>query len=68
MEQDKLIFRIVVITLSAILLSVIGAMLIGLFDRAVDNAEVFKILGPAFQTVVGAFVGVLASRLQSKDK
>lgn len=61
MGNSPFIFRVVVVTLAAILVSVIGVMLIGLFNPLVDNDEIFKILGPAFQTVVGAFVGVLAS-------
>lgn len=64
MDEDRFIFRCVVVVLALILVAVIGAMLFGLFTPAVDNTEVFKIIGPAFQTVVGAFVGVLASRIQ----
>lgn len=59
--MNDFIFRIVVITLAAILVAVIAVMLAGLFRPEVDNKEVFAILGPAFQTVVGAFVGVLSS-------
>ena len=66
MDEDKFIFRAVVVTLALILVAVISAMLFGLFTPAVDNKEVFAIIGPAFQTVVGAFVGVLASRLQPR--
>jgi uncharacterized membrane protein YraQ (UPF0718 family) len=44
------------------MVSVIGVLLSGLFQTTVDNTEIFKILGPAFQTIVGAFVGVLGGR------
>jgi hypothetical protein len=31
----------------------------GLFNNDIDNAEIFSIIGPAFNTIVGAFVGLL---------
>jgi hypothetical protein len=34
-------------------------MLIGLFDAQVDNNKVFEIVGPAFQTIVGGFIGLI---------
>lgn len=60
--KDRLVLVIVICTLSAVMVSVIGVLLSGLFKPSVDNAEIFKILGPAFQTIVGAFVGVLGGR------
>lgn len=62
MDQTTFIFRVVVVTLAAILISVIAAMLYGLFTPAVDNKEIFAILSPAFQTIVGCFVGILGGR------
>jgi hypothetical protein len=35
-------------------------MLFGLFDPLVDNNKIFELVGPAFQTVVGGFIGLLA--------
>lgn len=55
-----IIFVVVTGTLAFILIAVVSAMLIGLFDEKVDNAKIFGILGPAFQMVVGAFVGIIA--------
>ena len=66
MDDRRFILRVVVLTLSAILIAVIGAMLAGLFHPEVSNEEIFKILGPAFQTVVGVFVGVLSSQALGK--
>jgi len=60
--KDRLVLVIVICTLSAVMVSVIGVLLSGLFQPSVDNTEIFKILGPAFQTIVGAFVGVLGGR------
>jgi hypothetical protein len=48
--------------------SVIFVLLAGLFNDIVDNAEIFKILGPAFQTIVGAFVGVLGGRAMKQNE
>jgi len=61
-----LIYMIVVCTLALVLLAVIIVMLAGLFDPIVDNEAIFKILGPAFQTVVGVFCGVLGSRVMNE--
>ena len=46
-------------TLTVILLSMVGALLIGLFNPAVDNAEIFKAVTPAFPTIVGGFIGLI---------
>jgi hypothetical protein len=48
--------------------AVIFVLLAGLFYNVVDNTEVFKILGPAFQTIVGAFVGVLGGRAMKQNE
>ena len=46
-------------TLAIILISMVITMLIGLFDAQVDNNKVFEIVGPAFQTIVGGFIGLI---------
>jgi hypothetical protein len=46
-------------TLTVILLSMVVALLIGLFNPAIDNAEIFKTITPAFQTIVGGFIGLI---------
>jgi len=37
----------------------VGALLVGLFNPAVDNTEIFKAITPAFQTIVGGFIGLI---------
>ena len=59
---------VVICTLSLTMTSVIFVFLAGLFDSKVNNDEIFKILGPAFQTIVGAFVGVLGGRAMKKNE
>lgn len=62
MDHATFIYRVVVVTLSLIIVAMISAMIIGLFDPVVDNKEIFAIIGPAFQTVIGCFVGILGGR------
>lgn len=62
MQNDKLvewIFKITVLTLSLIVFAVVFVLLVGLFFHEVDNDKIFDIIGPAFSTVIGAFVGLL---------
>lgn len=53
------IILIVVCTLSLICVGVVAVLMHGLFDNSVDNDKIFDIVGPAFSTVIGAFVGLL---------
>ena len=53
--------RMAVVTLALVILVVVAAMVAGMFvpDSVVDSDKVFEIIGPAFNTIVGAFVGLL---------
>lgn len=53
------ILKVTVGTLSVIVIAVVFVLLWGMFDDKVDNQEIFSIIGPAFNTVIGAFVGLL---------
>lgn len=68
MRTEDRLFYIVVCSLAVVLMAVIATLLIGLFNPLVDNEKIFAILGPAFQTIVGCFVGVLGSRVLGKGK
>lgn len=62
METNKLtewIFKITVATLSLVVFAVVFVLLAGLFFHEIDNDKIFDIIGPAFSTVIGAFVGLL---------
>jgi hypothetical protein len=48
------------LVLGSVLLVVVLAMIAGLFVSSVDNTEVFNLISPAFQTIVGAFVGLIS--------
>lgn len=55
------ILKVTVGTLASICVCVVFALLIGIFmpNELVDNQQIFAIIGPAFNTVIGAFVGLL---------
>jgi len=61
--KDRVISAVTVmvsVTLCVILLSMVGVMCVGLFTPDVDNGEIFSLISPAFQTIVGGFIGLLA--------
>ena len=58
-ELSAYVTLMATITLTVILLSMVGALLVGLFNPAVDNVEIFKAVTPAFQTIVGGFIGLI---------
>ena len=62
MSGQDFAYGIAIVTLSVIMFGTMAILLIGLFDDHVDNAEVFKIIGPAFQGIVGALIGLVAGR------
>jgi hypothetical protein len=56
------------VTLCVVVMSMVGVLMIGLFDEKVDNSEIFKLISPAFQTIVGGFIGLLAGVKLSHDE
>jgi cation transporter-like permease len=70
--KERLTFIVtilVAVTLCICLLAIIAAMLVGLWAKEVENAEVFKMLSPALMTILGASVGVLAGvKMSTKTK
>ena len=55
-----LVTLMVSFTLCVVIIGMVAVLMAGLFDPLVDNAEVFKLISPAFQTIVGGFIGLLA--------
>lgn len=55
-------------TLCIVVIGMVGVLMTGLFDEKVDNAEIFKLISPAFQTIVGGFIGLLAGVKLSHDE
>jgi hypothetical protein len=61
--KEKTLFIVIMmvsVTLCIILLSMVIVMCVGLFDPVVDNEDIFNLIAPAFQTIVGGFIGLLA--------
>ena len=61
--KSKLTFYVTLIvaaTLCICMLSMVAAFLLGLWAKQVDNGPIFALIGPAFQTIVGGFIGLLA--------
>jgi hypothetical protein len=46
-------------TLTIILLSMVIVLLLGLFNPTIDNTKIFEAITPAFQTIVGGFIGLI---------
>ena len=62
MQKEKLGAYVTLIatgTLTIILLSMVGVLLIGLFNPTIDNTKIFEAITPAFQTIVGGFIGLI---------
>ncbi len=69
--KAKLTFAVtlmVSLTLCVVVVGMVAVLMIGLFDEKVDNSEIFKLISPAFQTIVGGFIGLLAGVKLSHDE
>jgi hypothetical protein len=63
LTPEQVVCRIVMMvsrTLCGVILAVIFTLLYAFFDPTIDNKEIFAILGPAFSTIIGGFIGLLA--------
>ena len=61
--KEKLTFYVtfmVSITLCISVLGMVSAFLLGLWAKEVDNAEIFKMISPAFSTLIGGMIGFLS--------
>ena len=50
----------VTFTLCTVVVCMVGTLMFALFQDTVDNTEIFKLINPAFQTIIGGFIGLLA--------
>jgi undecaprenyl pyrophosphate phosphatase UppP len=69
--KGKLTFAVTLMVSATLCLSVLAMMtafVLGLWAKEVDNAEIFKLLSPAFQTIIGGFIGLLAGVKLSHDE
>lgn len=70
-SKESLTFNVTMMvsaTLCIIVLGIMFALLEGLYAAEVDNTEVFKLITPVLQTIVGGFIGLLAGiKLAQED-
>jgi len=71
--KEKLTFYVTMIvsaTLCICMLAMVGAFLLGLWAKEVENGLIFALIGPAFQTIVGGMIGFLSGvkLMQGEDK
>ena len=60
-DTVEFVIRVAIVTLSAVILVVVLALVVGLFlpNHIVDSTAILDMVNPAFQTIIGAFVGLL---------
>ena len=49
----------VTITLCVVVIGMVGTMMAGMFDSDVSNDKIFEAITPAFQTIIGGFIGLI---------
>jgi hypothetical protein len=55
------------LTLAATVMAMVSVFMFGFFDDKVDNDKLFGIVGPAFQTIVGGFIGLITGIKMGKN-
>jgi hypothetical protein len=49
----------VTITLCVVVVGMVGTMMAGMFDTNISNDKIFEAITPAFQTIIGGFIGLI---------
>jgi hypothetical protein len=57
-QQDKIVIA-ATFSLMLVIVGMMAAFGVALLDDKVDDKIVFDIIGPAFQTIVGGFIGLI---------
>ena len=50
---------VVTLTLCIVVLGMVGTMMAGMFDSDISNDKIFEAITPAFQTIIGGFIGLI---------
>jgi len=69
--KAKLTFYVTLLvsaTLCIVITAMVAVLLMGLFNESVDNTKIFELISPAFQTIIGGFIGLLAGVKLSHDE
>ena len=59
MENKEKIILVATYSLVAVVCSMIAMFVLAIIDPNVDDNVVFQIVGPAFQTIIGGFIGLI---------
>jgi hypothetical protein len=49
----------VTVTLCVVVVGMVGTMAAGMFDTNISNDKIFEAITPAFQTIIGGFIGLI---------
>ena len=70
--KEKLTLYVTLMVSTTLCLSVLAmvvAFMLGLWAKEVDNAEIFKMISPAFATLIGGMIGFLSGiKLMQNDE
>ena len=58
---------IVTITLCIVVVGMVGTMMVGMFDTNISNDKIFEAITPAFQTIIGGFIGLITGIKLGRD-
>ncbi len=60
-DTVEFVIRVAIVTLSAVILVVVLTLAVGLFmpNDVIESTAILEMVNPAFQTIIGAFVGLL---------
>ena len=59
MKYKDQIIMVATYSLVAVIIAMLGMFVVAIVDPNVDDNVVFQIVGPAFQTIVGGFIGLI---------
>jgi hypothetical protein len=59
---------LVTITLCMVVLGMVGTMMVGMFDTDISNDKIFEAITPAFQTIIGGFIGLITGIKLGQDE
>ena len=70
--KEKLTLYVTLMVSTTLCISVLArvvAFMLGLWAKEVDNAEIFKMISPAFSTLIGGMIGFLSGikLMQNED-
>jgi uncharacterized membrane protein SirB2 len=71
--KDKLTLWVTLMVSTTLCISVLAmviSFMLGLWAKEVDNAEIFKMISPAFSTLIGGMIGFLSGikLMQNEEK